>query len=177
MKAFARYLVAICIGIAVTLGWQTYGEGARRLIAIRAPELGWSPEAKQMIASWVGHLGWTEPSTAAPEGSAGQVAAPQAAPVAQAAQVVALSPPVPAAPSLDPQQVQRIEQDLTEVRGTVEQLATNQDQISRDIAKLQTANQEILEKISVPAPRPATTQGRVRTPVPRPSSATPMPLH
>jgi hypothetical protein len=177
MKTFARYLVAICIGIAVTLGWQAYGEGAKQLIARRAPELGWSPAAKQTIASWVSQLGWTKPSTAAPEDTAGRLAAPRAAPVEQAAQAVAPSPPVPAAPPVDPQQIQRIERDLAEVRGTVEQIATTQDQISRDIAKLQTANQEILEKISATAPRPATTQGHARTAVPRPPSAAPMPLH
>ena len=177
MRTFARYLVAICIGIAVTLGWQSYGEGARQLIARRAPELGWSPAAKQTIASWVSQLGWTKPSTAVPDDTAGRLAVPQAPPVAQAAQAMAPSPPVPAAPSLDPQQVQRIEQDLAEVRGIVEQLVTTQDQISHDIAKLQTANQEILEKISAAAPRAASTQGHVRTPVPRPSSAAPMPLH
>jgi septal ring factor EnvC (AmiA/AmiB activator) len=126
-----------------------------------------------MIASWVSQFGLTKPLTTA---STGQLAAPQAASVAQPAQAIAPAPP-PAAPSLDPQQIQRIERDLAQVRGAVEQLGSTQDQISRDIAKLQTANQEILEKISPPAPRPSTTQGRVRTPMPRPSSAAPMPLH
>jgi hypothetical protein len=56
-----RYLVALCIGVAAILAWQSYGEAARQIIATRAPELGWSPEAKQMIASWVERLGWTKP--------------------------------------------------------------------------------------------------------------------
>src|SRR6516165_4001568 len=50
---FARYLVAICIGVAATLAWQSYGEVPKQIIAAKAPELGWSPETKQMIASWV----------------------------------------------------------------------------------------------------------------------------
>jgi hypothetical protein len=37
-RGLARYLVAICIGVAATLAWQSYGE-----------ELGWSPEVKQII--------------------------------------------------------------------------------------------------------------------------------
>src|SRR5215469_4968614 len=49
----AGYLVAICIGVAATLAWQSYGEVPKQLIAAQAPELGWSPETKQMIASWV----------------------------------------------------------------------------------------------------------------------------
>lgn len=175
-RAFVKYLVAICFGIAATLGWQSYGEAAKQLIAIKAPQLAWSPQSKQMIASWVSELGWTKPLPAAPEGTAGQPAAPQSAPVAQPAQAMAPAP-VPAAPALDPQQIQQIVRDLAQVRGVVEQLATSQNMISRDIANLQIANQEILEKISAPAPRPGSAQGRVHAPVPRPSSAAPMPLH
>jgi len=74
-RGFARYLVAICIGVAATLAWQSYGEATKQIIATRAPELGWSPEAKQMIASWVQQLGWTKPS-AGPENIAVRPSAP-----------------------------------------------------------------------------------------------------
>ena len=87
-RGFARYLVAICIGVAATLAWQSYGEAAKQMIATSAPELGWSSEAKQMIASWVQQLGWTKP----PAGSE-----KQAAPVAQ----TAVAPNAPTAPSFD----------------------------------------------------------------------------
>src|SRR5262249_14823986 len=87
-RGFARHLVAILIGVAVTLAWQSYGDAIEQIIAGRAPELGWSPEAKQMIASWT--LGWTKPP-ASPE--------KQAAPVAQTA---------PTTPLLDPAQVHHI---------------------------------------------------------------------
>ena len=73
-RGLARYLAAILIGVAATLAWQSYGDATKRMIATKAPELGWSPEAKQMIASWT--LGWTKP----PAGSE-----KQAAPVAQTA--------------------------------------------------------------------------------------------
>src|SRR6516164_9236560 len=46
-RGFARFLVAICIGVAGTLAWQSYGEATKRIIATSAPELGWSPEVKQ----------------------------------------------------------------------------------------------------------------------------------
>jgi hypothetical protein len=52
-RGFARYLGAICIGVGATVAWQSYGDAAKQMIATSAPELGWSPEAKQMIASWV----------------------------------------------------------------------------------------------------------------------------
>ena len=84
-RGFARFLVAICIGVAGTLAWQSYGEATKQIIAASAPELGWSPEAKQMIASWVQQLGWAKPATG-PENTAAQLPAPkmpQAAPLAQ----------------------------------------------------------------------------------------------
>ena len=59
-RRFRRYLVAICVGVAGTLAWQSYGEATKQIIAKGAPELGWSPEAKQMIATsiqWLGRYG------------------------------------------------------------------------------------------------------------------------
>jgi hypothetical protein len=45
-----RYLVAICIGVAAILAWQSYGDAAKQIIATKAPELAWSPQTKQMSA-------------------------------------------------------------------------------------------------------------------------------
>src|SRR5262249_41976519 len=147
-----RYMVAICIGVAAILAWQSYGEAAKQIIATSTPELGWSPEAKQMIAGWMQQLGWTKP--------------PVVAPVTQAAPET-VAPKAPAAPSLNSRQVQQIETDiaavrqaverhLADVRTTVEQLGAKQDEMAREIEKLRAANQEILEKIPRPAPkRPA----------------------
>src|SRR6516225_4307803 len=99
-----RYLVAICIGVAAILTWQSYGEAAKQIIATRAPELGWSPEAKQMIASWVQQLGWTKPP----------VVESKAAPVARN-----VAPKAPATPFIDPEQVQQMARDLAALRQTV----------------------------------------------------------
>src|SRR5215469_11368546 len=96
---FARFLLAICIGVGATLAWQSYGEAAKQMFATKAPELGWSPETKQMIANWVEQLGWTKP--------------PQPAPVAQTAPA-AVAPSVPVAPSIDPAEVHQIAMDVTE---------------------------------------------------------------
>jgi hypothetical protein len=43
-RGFARYMLAICIGVAATLAWQSYSQATKQIIATRAPELGWSPE-------------------------------------------------------------------------------------------------------------------------------------
>jgi hypothetical protein len=61
-----RYLIAIGIGVAATLGWQSYGETTKQIIATKAPELGWSSETKQTITSWMQQLGWTK-QPASPE--------------------------------------------------------------------------------------------------------------
>jgi len=153
-RGFARFLVAICIGVAGTLAWQSYGEATKQIIAARAPELGWSPEAKQMIASWVQQLGWAKLATG-PENTAAQLPVPkmtQAAPVAQAAPE-SVTPKAPAAPSIDPEQVHRMAMDLTALRQTVEQLAASQDRMVREIARLKAADGEILAKVT-PAPAP-----------------------
>ena len=63
-RGFVRYLIAIGIGVAGTLAWQSHGEAVKRTIAANAPQLGWSPEAQQTIAGWMRELGWTKPQLA-----------------------------------------------------------------------------------------------------------------
>jgi hypothetical protein len=169
-----RYLVAICIGVAAILAWQSYGEAAKQIIATRAPELGWSPEAKHMIAGWVQQLGWTKPP----------VVDSKAAPVTQTAPEM-VAPKAPAALSLDPQQVQQIqaniaaavERHLADVRETVEQLAASQDQLMREVTKLQAANEEILAKIPTPPPKRPAASARKPTPTAPPTARAPIPPH
>ena len=156
-RAFVRYLVAICVGVAGTLAWQSYGEEAKQTIATKAPELGWSPEVRQMISSWTKPLAGPENTAARPPVQETQ----QAASVAQTApEAVA---PTPAAPSFDPEQARQMAQSIDELRQTVGRLAATQEQIAshlaatqeqigREMTRLQAVDQEILTKI--PAPRP-----------------------
>jgi hypothetical protein len=170
-RGFARYLIAICFVVAAILAWQSYGEAAKQMIATRAPDLGWSPATKQMIASWVERLGWMPPRA----GSAStQLSAPQ---------TVGSTSKAPTPPSPDLQQVQQIEADITamrqaverqlaDVRETVEQLATGQDQTMHEITKLQATDEEILGKI--PAPPPQRPAAPAHKPTPK---ARPVPAH
>ncbi len=137
LRAFARYVVAIFIGTAGILTWQSYGDATKQIIATRAPELGWSPEAAQ-----------TAPEAAAPK--------------------------APGSPSLDAEQVQQIALGLAALRQTVDQLAAGQDQMAREVTRLQAADQEILEKIPAPPPRPTAVPTR-HTPLPPPSPRAPSP--
>ncbi len=91
--------------------------------------------AREMIASSSPQLSWL---------------APQAAPVAQTPPD-RVAPAVPAAPSSDLQQLNAIAM----VRQRIDQLAAGQEQMTREITKMRAAEQEILDKISVPPPRPA----------------------
>ncbi len=152
-RGFTRFLVAICIGVAGTLAWQSYGEAAKQIIATRAPELGWSPETKQMIASWMQQLGWTKPLAVESKASPVTQTAPENA-----------APKAPATPALDPAQLQQMARDLATLRLTVEQLAAGQ-------AKLEAADVEILEKINpAPPPQPPAAPARKPVPVQPPSS-------
>ena len=152
-RRFTRYLIAICIGAAVVLVWQSYGEAAKQIIAAKAPELGWSPEAKQMIANWVQQLGWTKPL----------VVESKAAPVTQTApETVAPIDPVQlqqmfqSLPALreSVQQVAAREVSLTALGQIVDQLTDSQDKIGRNIDRLQGAVAEILAKMPESAPPP-----------------------
>jgi hypothetical protein len=153
-RGFARFLLAICIGVAATLAWQSYGEATKQIIATRAPELGWSPETKQMIAGWVQQLGWTKPS-AGPENTAVRPSAletPQAAMVAQTTPEN-VAPKAPTAPSLDPAQVQQMARDLAALRQNVDQLIASQNQMARQMARLQSDLVDILLKMPEPQRR------------------------
>jgi hypothetical protein len=153
-RGFARFLLAICIGVAGTLAWQSYGEATKQIIATRAPELGWSPEAKQMIAGWVQQLGWTKPP-AGPENTAVRPSAletPQSAPVAQTAPEN-VPPKAPAAASLDPEQMQQLTRSLTTLQQIVLQLAAGQDRMAREMARLESDLVDILLKTPEPPPQ------------------------
>ena len=153
-RGLTRFLIAICLGIAGTLAWQSYGEVTKQIIATRAPELGWSPGAKQMIASSIEWLGWTKSPSL--ENTAPQTVAPKGN-----------------APSLDPAQVQQMAQNLAELREMVQQLTAGQDQTTREIAKLESAVVEILMKMPEPPQQPPAAPARKPAPGPPPSSRAP----
>jgi hypothetical protein len=118
-----------------------------------------------MIASWIEQLGWTKPP----------VVENTPAPVAQTAPEN-VAPKAPAVPSLDPEQVHQIALDVVTLRQTVEQLTDGQDQMAREIEKLQAADMEILAKLPAPPPpRPIAAPARKPTPATPPSSRTILP--
>jgi hypothetical protein len=147
-RAFLRYLIAIGIGVAGTLAWQSHGDVIKQAIAAKAPELGWSPELQQLIVASLQQLGWTKPAQL--ESDASQTATPetmQQTPIARAATDPAASAQ-PAGPSPTSEQVQQLASDLATLKQAVGQLFSNQDQMTQDIAKVQATDQELLNKVS-----------------------------
>jgi hypothetical protein len=161
-RGFGRYVLAICIGVAATLAWQSYGQATKQIIATRAPELGWSPEAKQRIARLVGQLGWTKPAD--PENVAARPDVLETTQAANAAQTA------PVGPTLDPQQAHQIALDLAALRQTVEQVAASQTKMADEINNLLVTDMEIFLKIPTP-PQPPAASSRKPMPVTPPSRA------
>lgn len=180
-RALVRFVIAAFIGVAATLAWQSYGEAAKQMIVIWAPQLGgW------LLLSATPPLPGTEiaaeqsPSPLAVPGSAPN--SPQAALIDQAA-LDTIAPAAPAAPSLDRQQIEIMSHDLAAVRQSVEQLAAGQEQMARDLATMQAVVQDMSRKVAAPQPRPAAPAARKPVPMlpppqgARPNSASPPPLH
>jgi hypothetical protein len=129
IRAFFGFLITVGTGVGGTLAWQAYSDEARHMIAAAYPE----------------QLGWIAPQ-AATTGVASQSAP------------AALASAAPTAPAVDQQQLNALSRNLAAVRQTVEQLATQvasgQQQMSGEIARLQASEQDILNKIP-PRPAPA----------------------
>ena len=152
-----RYLVAICIGVAGTLTWQSYGEATKQTTATTAPVLSWSPEAK--LASWVQQLAWTKPPAGLENAATWRWApeTPQPAPVTTAVLDDAAQP-------------QQIALSLAALRQTVEQIAAGQDKMAREINEL-AADVEMLSKIPAHPPKPPVAPARKPMPTPLPPSS------
>src|SRR5215471_10982279 len=143
---FVRYLVAILIGVAATLAWQSHGSAAKQIIATK--------------------LGWTKPP-AGPENTAvlpSALETLQAAPAAQTAPEPVASK-APAASSLDPEQMQQLTRSLTALQQTADQIAASQDEMKRAIVKLASGVVDVLVKLPAPAP-PQLPAAPARKPTP-----------
>src|SRR5262245_44061621 len=126
-----------------------FGLGVAATLAWQSPR---GDVARERIASAFPQLAWL---------------APQAADRAQAASNMV----APAGPATrDVQQLKTMSIDLAAVRQSLNQLTAGQQQMADGIARLQEADQDILNKISVAPPQPAAPPAR------KPAPATPPPV-
>ena len=171
-RFFVMALIAAFIGVAASY-WQSHSDRAVKLVRTYAPSLGlvlseWQSrgtEASKIVTTtWAALLDWLFPiptkspsdiNIAAKQPSSTQMSARDAAPQ-QSAPLA--QKPAPTAAPVSPELVQQLEtmaRDLSVVRHEVEQLATTQEQMTRNIASPQAAEQDIRQKNSTSPLSPA----------------------
>jgi TolA-binding protein len=159
-RGLPRYVLAICVGVAATLAWQAYAQATKR-----APDLGWFPEAKLMIASSLEQLGWTKLAGAENTGRPAVLESAQAATVAQIA---------PNKVSIDQQQLRQIAQDVAALRQVLEQVAASQRDMAAEIHNLLVTDMEMFLKIPASSPAPASSRKSTQVvPASSPARASP----
>jgi len=159
-RSIARSLIIFCVGVAATLAWQSFGGTAKQMIADSAPQLSWlSPPA--MDSPSRREINLDQPSPPAVQASVPQAGSEKPGPVASTASET------PASTALtDFSLALRHLETIT--HESVDRLAAGQEQIVREIAKLQTDRQDTRRRISALPPTTATTS---RKPVPPPQPA------
>ena len=146
MPSLTGFLITFCIGVAATLGWQSYGDAARELIASSYPQLGWltpkpapnAPNAPDMSALAV-------PATPSPDQQQLNAMSLDRDTVRQSLDRIATS-----VATSQEQMTRRIER-------SIDRLAAGQEQTTRQISDLQTVEQYVLDRISTLPPRSAPT--------------------
>ena len=135
-RAFPRYCAGLVIGILATLAFQSYREKIIEVVTAEVPSLAWLLPV----------------STASPP-----AAASSAQPVQQLEAILAqqLEPGFAA-----------VRHSVEQLTGKVEQLAAQQDQITKTIEIVQAAEQEISQRLSSRAATPHKPQQQAAQPSP-----------
>lgn len=136
LRAVARFLVAMCIGVAATLTWQSYSKAAKQLAA---------DSSLQVVGS----------------AAAAGITANQIVPAAFAA----VPPPDQPDLAILRQNFDRLAASQRQISLGFVQLASAQEQMMRDITRLQQTGQypasnTLVSNASVPLPRPAPAEMR-----------------
>jgi hypothetical protein len=153
-RAIVRYSIVFLTGIGATLAWQSY-----------------SDEAIEMVRMEVPSVAWLLPDSTAKLPPDGQTSAAAVVPSAEVVQQLK-----PMAVDLA---IMRRNQEQLAIK--VEQLAAKQDQMTQNIATLQSVEQEVIQKLPsppqprvAPAPKPPQRNGQSST-TQSPSVARPVP--
>jgi hypothetical protein len=165
MRGVIGFLLAVCLGVVGAL-WQSHGDVAQQMIAKWLPQFSatTSPTAENPAPA-------EQPGAPAVQAAAATTAFPQPASVAQAApESVA---PAAAASSSESAQLQAMAQDLAamgqqidQLKAAIAQLRANQEQTSRDVAKV--SEQNLRPRVSAPAPAPRPVAAPARRPLLQP---------
>src|SRR5260370_10776961 len=149
MRSPTGVLITFCVGVAATLGWQSYGDAAREMIASSYPQLGWLAP---------------KPGPNTPNAPDVSTLAVPATPSLDQQQLNAMSLDLDAvrqsidriATSQDQitRGVDRIAPSIVagqeQIARSVDQLTAGQERMTHEIAKLQAVEQYVLYKYSEP---------------------------
>ena len=61
-RRVTRFLIVLCVGVAATLAWQSYGDVARAMIAHSFPQLGWLAPIEQAAPDMAARAAHDAPS-------------------------------------------------------------------------------------------------------------------
>jgi len=186
LRGVVHAFVAVAIGAAATVGWLSYGEAAREMIATWTPQfVATGPAQAQDVKvadqpAAAAKASVEQPVPAQPVSAVAAVAAPApAAEIAAPPQAVAAAGEAAAAPDLAPR-IEEMAREIASLRETVAQLKSGQQQLSRDLAKA--VEQEPRRKSATaatpaPAPRPVAAAPRSNPPPSQPAYASPQPAY
>jgi hypothetical protein len=180
MPSPTGYLITFCIGVAATLGWQSYGDAAREMVASSYPQFGWVAPQPLSSAHNSADVIATAVSAAAPPDqqqlnamsldavrqSIDRIATGFAASQEQITRSVdRIAPSVATNQEQMTRSIDRIAASQEEIARTVSRLTASQEQMTREITKLQEISQYALYKNLEPQAQPGTPPAR--KPVPR----------
>ena len=173
VRAFTGLILAACICVAAIVWQSSYGDAAKQIVAMWAPQLFTASSGPLEISG--------PPAQSAPpavQAAAAKVASSQPAPLVQAAP----DDPTPtAAPSLElAQLLQSMARDLATVGQGIEQLKASQEQIARDnataVEQLRASQEQmarVIAKVSEQNLRPRMpTPSPIAAPTRKPAQAT-----
>ncbi len=169
MRSPTGVLITFCVGVAATLGWQSYGDAAREMIASSYPQLGWlapKPGPNTPNAPDVSTL--AVPATPSPDQQQLNAISLDLDAVRQSIDRIATS---------QDQITRSVDNIAASIAGSqvqitrgVDRIAAGQEQMTREITKLQEIQQYILYKNSESQP-PLPAPAQARKPVPRTTQA------
>jgi hypothetical protein len=141
MPTPTRVLVTVSVGAAAILGWQSYGDTARQIIANLSSHFDWlAPRAVPIAHRAPDVIGLTAQTASSPD--------------QHRLNVMSLDFDVMR------ENVDRIATTQERITRSIDRLSAGQEQMTREIAKLQAVEQQILHKNSEPPPRPAPALAR-----------------
>jgi methyl-accepting chemotaxis protein len=166
LRTLSSLPIAVCIGVAATLAWQSYGDAAREMIANAHPQLGWlAPQGGPVTQNAPDAVAVATPTAPAFDQQQFHAIAIDLEAMHQG--IDRIAPGIVAGQEQIARSIDRIAATQEQMARTVDQLTASQEQVMREITKLQAVEQYILYKSSEPPPRPAPAPAR--NPAPRPS--------